>query len=176
MGQEPAGNGCAKERIGAPQTFGVVDEVARSDIETERNDASSLDLEFDAVPRSISMARHAVARLFDPTLRLPVELAGDVLLLVSELVTNAVLHARTAVHVSARVEVGRILVAVGDDDPDNAPQASDPVATATSGRGLRLVDLLATSWGVETGATSKVVWFEVTYEPGPIDLRFSRPR
>lgn len=148
-----------------------MDEVACSDTEVERSDGLSLDLVLDAVPRSISVARHAVARLFDPALRIPAELAEDVLLLVSELVTNAVLHARTTVHVSARLERGRILVAVGDDDPHNAPRRSEPGVTATSGRGMRLVDLLASSWGVEMGPTSKVVWFEAAYESDPLDLR-----
>jgi len=125
----------------------------------------------DALPRSISAARHAVRRLMEPSLRVPVEVAEDVLLLVSELVTNAVLHARTAVHVSACVEPGRILVSVGDDDPDHAPRRTEPLALATSGRGMRLVDLLATSWGVEVGTSSKVVWFERRYQAEPIDLR-----
>jgi anti-sigma regulatory factor (Ser/Thr protein kinase) len=166
-----AGKGCDQERTSAPETLGVVDEVARSDTEAEHADRASLDVVFDAAPRSISMARHAVARMIDPTLRIPIELAEDVLLLVSELVTNAVLHARTAVHVSARARPGRILVAVGDDDPHNTPQQTEAGTTATSGRGMRLVELLASSWGVEMGATSKVVWFEVVYQPGPIDLR-----
>jgi anti-sigma regulatory factor (Ser/Thr protein kinase) len=168
---EAAGKGSGQERTGAPKTVGVVDEVACSDIEAEHGDRASLDVVFDAAPRSISMARHAVARLIDPTLRIPSELAEDVLLLVSELVTNAVLHARTAVHVSARAQPGRILVAVGDDDPHNTPEQTEAGSTATSGRGMRLVDLLASSWGVEMGSTSKVVWFEVVYQPGPIDLR-----
>jgi anti-sigma regulatory factor (Ser/Thr protein kinase) len=173
LGHRAAGNPCRQERNGAPMTIGVVDEVARSNIEVDAQGAASIDVVFDAHPRSISMARHSVARLFDPTLRIPSELAEDVLLLVSELVTNAVIHARTAVHVSARVSPRRILVAVGDDDPENTPRTSEPGATATSGRGMRLVDLLASSWGVEMGVTSKVVWFEVVYEPGPIDLRVS---
>ena len=139
--------------------------------ETERRHPRTLDLRVDAVPRSISTARHAVARLFDPELQIPTELAGDVLLLVSELVTNAVLHARTTVHVSARIDLGRILVAVADADPENPPRPAEPGATATSGRGMRLVELLATTWGVELGHTSKVVWFEVRYTPDPIDLR-----
>lgn len=153
----------------------MVNEVARLDDQTERSGAGSLDLVLDAVPRSISSARHAVARLFDPRLHVPAELAEDVLLLVSELVTNGVLHARTAVHVLARAEPGRILVAVGDDDPHNPPQPAEPGATATSGRGMRLVDLLASSWGVELGTTSKVVWFEVLFEPETIDLRVGVP-
>lgn len=144
--------------------------VASSEAQVGRGGVASLDVVLEAVPRSIPAARHAVVRLFYPALCFPVELVEDVLLLVSELVTNAVLHARTAVHVSARVEPGRVLVAVGDDDPHNHPRQSEPGATATSGRGMRLVDLLASSWGVELGPTSKVVWFEVVYDPEPINL------
>ena len=124
----------------------------------------------DALPRSISVARRVVGGLLVPTL-VPPEVAEDVLLLVSELVTNAVLHARSAVHLSAVVEPGRVLVAVGDDDPHHTPVQPDRGAMATSGRGMRLVELLASSWGVETSASSKVVWFEAAYPPTLIDLR-----
>ena len=138
---------------------------------TERRAADSFEIVVQALPRSIAVARHAVARLMDPSWGIPVDVTEDVLLMVSELVTNAVLHARTAVQIAASVEPGRITVAVGDDDPFHAPRPGEPGATATSGRGMRLVDLLATAWGVHLGDRSKVVWFEVAFEPAAIDLR-----
>jgi len=69
------------------------------------------------------------------------------------------------------VEPGRILVAVGDDDPQHAPSRDDRGAMATSGRGMHLVELLASSWGVDVGQSSKVVWFEATYPLGARNLR-----
>jgi len=137
-----------------------------------RGHPRSADVVLDAVPRSISVARRVVGGLLDPAL-VPVEVVEDVLLLVSELATNAVLHARSAVHLSASVEPGLILVAVGDDDPDHEPVRPDRGVTATSGRGMHLVEVLASSWGVETSERSKVVWFETAYEPPMIDLRSS---
>ena len=149
----------------------MVGAVARPDIEIEQGQDGSVDVVLDSLPRSISAARRAVAGLLDPTL-VPAEVAEDVMLLVSELVTNAVLHARSRVHLSATVEPGRILVAVGDDDPGHGPHRPDRGVMATSGRGIRLVELLASSWGVETSTRSKVVWFEVTHR-SVIDLRRS---
>jgi len=152
----------------------VVGEVSISDTDSERSGAASLDLALAALPRSISTARHAVARLLRTSPPVPQEVIEDVLLLVSELVTNAVLHARTEVHVAASIEAGRILVSVGDDDPEHAPHRPERGELATSGRGLWLVERLATSWGVEVRATSKVVWFETMFRLDAIGLRSSR--
>ncbi len=144
----------------------MVREVARTQPEREP-DGADLDLVLAAVPHSVATARHAVARLLVSAPRIPTEVAEDVLLLVSELVTNAVLHARTAVRVSASAKGGHIMVSVGDDDPLHAPSAAERGTLATSGRGIRLVELLASSWGVEVEAQSKIVWFESTYEVEP---------
>jgi len=103
---------------------------------------------------------------------IPVELAEDVVLLVSELVTNAVLHAGTIVRLRASAEDGRVLVAVGDDDPLHEPLSPLYEPSATSGRGIRLVDQLATTWGVEVFESSKVVWFEAV---GQADAGAGRP-
>ena len=147
----------------------MVGEVARIDIDFERTGAD-VDLVLDAVPRSVTVARHAVRAALAPAAA-PVEVTEDVLLLVSELVTNAILHAGTEVRLSAMVEPGRVLVAVSDDDPEHAPHRPDRGQLATSGRGIGLVDLLSAAWGVEIGPRSKVVWFEATYPPDQIDLR-----
>jgi anti-sigma regulatory factor (Ser/Thr protein kinase) len=147
----------------------VVRDVARADIDFERTSAD-VDLVLDAVPRSVTVARHAVRAALSPAAA-PAEVIEDVLLLVSELVTNAILHAGTDVRLSAMVAPGRVLVAVSDDDPAHAPHRPDRGQMATSGRGIGLVDLLSSAWGVEIGPRSKVVWFEATYRPDQIDLR-----
>lgn len=94
------------------------------------------------------------------------DLVDSAALATSELVTNAVLHAGTAVRVSARAEAGCISVAVGDEDPQHAPRRDDGGLMAPSGRGIHLVELLASSWGVEVRESSKVVWFEAAYPVG----------
>ena len=117
---------------------------------------------FDAEPRSARAAR----RFIDQTLEVwcPDSLRDTVTLLVSELVTNAVIHAGSDADVAvqltarlARVEVtdrsaGMPRLRGGDDD--------------LSGRGLRLVESLARRWGVRwQPGGGKTIWFEVAREP-----------
>lgn len=125
--------------------------------------ATTIDIVLPAQPRSVSKARHAVARLLHGFPQVPVPVAEKVLLLVSELVTNAVVHARTETRVSARVQDGMISVAVGDDDPHHAPELVARGSSAVTGRGVRMVNALASDWGVDLGETSKVVWFHAAY-------------
>lgn len=87
---------------------------------------------------------------------------GDVetvLLLVSELCTNAVRHAATEFEV--HIEAGRreVTVTVVDHDPAHPPRLGDPGPQATSGRGLFIVERLSKSWGCETRGPDKLVWF-----------------
>jgi len=119
-----------------------------------------------ALPRSVAAARHAVGHLLEESEAVPGVVVEDILLLVSELVTNAVLHARTDTRVSASVEAGRVEVAVGDGDPRHAPFLAERGAMATNGRGVMLVDALASDWGIELHESSKVVWFVAAYDPG----------
>jgi anti-sigma regulatory factor (Ser/Thr protein kinase) len=85
-----------------------------------------------------------------------------VLLLVSELVSNAVLHAQGTVEVSAR-EVGDVLRVEVRDGSSVLPQVHDHSVDSTNGRGLRLVERLADRWGTEAAGPGhgKTVWFEV---------------
>ena len=86
--------------------------------------------------------------------------ADTVLLLVSELVTNAVRHAATPFELMISVSGEEVTVAVTDHDGHHRPQVKNPSPQDTSGRGLRIVDQLATSWGTElVGADVKRVWF-----------------
>jgi len=114
---------------------------------------------------SASVARHAVAGLLDDVAHVPVLVIEDVLLLVSELVTNAVLHARTEIRVCASVEDAVVSVSVIDGDPHHAPVLARRGADASSGRGMLLVQALASDWGVELAEVSKLVWFQASYVP-----------
>ncbi len=104
-------------------------------------------------------------------------IAADVVdtaeLLVSELVTNAVLHARSDVDLSVDAAGEGIRVGVTDGNPRGLTRRRHRLDAAT-GRGLMLVEQLAASWGVEPRTPGKVVWFEVhpgAAEPEP-DLSF----
>jgi anti-sigma regulatory factor (Ser/Thr protein kinase) len=82
-------------------------------------------------------------------------------LLTSELVTNAVVHARSDIELVMRCEDGRVRIEVVDrcEDP---PVRRSATPEQTSGRGLALVDALALSWGVNPlPEAGKSIWFEV---------------
>lgn len=83
-----------------------------------------------------------------------------VVLLVSEVVTNAVLHARSEVVllIQQREDVTRIEVSDASPVP---PRLHNFTAESATGRGLRLLDQLALRWGADSSGTGKVVWFEV---------------
>lgn len=84
-----------------------------------------------------------------------------VLLLVSEVVTNAVLHARGAIRLVVEDHDEVVRVEVFDSSPLPPRMHHFRLASAT-GRGLRLLDQLSQTWGVDTvSGDGKVVWFEV---------------
>jgi anti-sigma regulatory factor (Ser/Thr protein kinase) len=83
-------------------------------------------------------------------------------LLVSEVVTNAILHARTTVTITVEVAGQVVRIAVRDGSPVQ-PRIHSFAATSATGRGLRLLDRLAKRWGVDADPVTggKIVWFEV---------------
>jgi anti-sigma regulatory factor (Ser/Thr protein kinase) len=85
--------------------------------------------------------------------------ADLVLLLASELVTNAVRHAATPFEISVVVEDGGVRVAVTDGDRDHPPEVQHPRPDDTNGRGLLLVDRLSAVWGSDLTRGGKSVWF-----------------
>ena len=87
-------------------------------------------------------------------------LLDTVNLLVSELVTNSVLHAGSAPDIGVMLKPHAIRIEVSDEGgmlPDVRQVSTD----ATSGRGLALVEALSSAWGVEDVRGGKTVWFEV---------------
>jgi anti-sigma regulatory factor (Ser/Thr protein kinase) len=85
----------------------------------------------------------------------------DVMVMVSELATNAVKHAKGDFEVGASFDGARLRVEVVDSDP-NVPQVHWVPAGATSGRGLLIVETLSDSWGVTAlEGGGKSVWFEL---------------
>jgi anti-sigma regulatory factor (Ser/Thr protein kinase) len=88
------------------------------------------------------------------------EASPDAELLVSELVTNAVLHARSATRVTIERDDTRVRISVCDDSPAR-PRLRDYGPDAVTGRGLVIVDRLARRWGVDPSDAGKCVWFEI---------------
>jgi len=91
-------------------------------------------------------------------------------LLVSELVSNAVVHARTDISLTLRWDRSVITVEVRDGS-DRLPAPCDVPPVATSGRGLQIVDRMARSWGVRRiPGDGKITWFSLASEqPVPSD-------
>jgi anti-sigma regulatory factor (Ser/Thr protein kinase) len=87
-----------------------------------------------------------------------------VLLLTSELVTNAYRHARTETRVSVSFDGGCVRIEVrdvGGGEPELRPLDRDRV----DGRGLRIVDALADRWGYDSSPDGTAVWFDLVRRP-----------
>lgn len=125
--------------------------------------------EFEPVPSAVSAARRWIA---DYLGRWELqELTGTAVLLTSELVTNAVVHATSRPVVSMAVADGILEVGVSDRDPrlphpagsgsPGSKTLDGPAFMAGGGRGLFLVDVLADEWGATRLAQGKQVWFRL---------------
>jgi len=99
---------------------------------------------------------------------LPQDLVDDALLVISELVTNALQHGEPEIVLRLQVTSAGLWASVQDAGSARPePSAHDPDSHAVHGRGLRIVDALSSCWGVELddAAPGKVVWFELRLEP-----------
>jgi len=118
---------------------------------------------FPSVAPSAAGARRFVAaalRRWD----CPDDFVELVLLLTSELVTNAYRHARTETRVSVRLDGACVRIEVhdvGSGFPELRPLDTDRV----DGRGLQIVDALADRWGHDSNADGTAVWFELVRRP-----------
>jgi anti-sigma regulatory factor (Ser/Thr protein kinase) len=129
-----------------------------------------LEVVLEPEPRSASSARDFLRSTF-----VGWPAAGDAsldtaLLVVTELVTNAVRHGGSRVTLAVTLAEGRLLLEVADEAPGR-PTVRDPGWESTGGRGLLLVQAVSTRWGVrpaDPGAApeaaagaGKVVWAEL---------------
>jgi anti-sigma regulatory factor (Ser/Thr protein kinase) len=97
------------------------------------------------------------------------DLRANAALLVSEIVTNAVLHARAPIILEVRREGGAFRVSVSDRST-TLPAEKGYRADDATGHGLQIVDRLAAAWGWRRTRTGKIVWFDL---PVPIDDTWS---
>lgn len=88
------------------------------------------------------------------------ELAPEVASIVTELVTNAVIHARTDVEVSLSLTDSTLRISVRDRS-HALPAPASPDHSSTSGRGMLIVAEMASRWGIEPSADGKIVWAEL---------------
>ncbi len=109
-------------------------------------------------PSSVVRARHGVREVLARWEADDLEWVVSQLL--SEVVTNVVLHAGTPFDLVVRRTGDRVRCEVVDGDPRPPRLRSHSLESAT-GRGMRLVDQLSAAWGVTRGPDGKTVWFEV---------------
>jgi CheY-like chemotaxis protein len=149
-----------------PPTSAAHDRLVEDLLGIVRDTASGTDDDVDRwrLPAALASGAQVRARLRGLARRWPLGHVMDELqLLTSELVNNAVVHAQSGVLVTVRRHRGAIRVEVtdwglGTPRPANAPTAS----TATSGRGLRLIDAMASGWGAAIDDVRTTTWFELS--------------
>ncbi len=113
---------------------------------------------FDAQPGSVREARQFLRGCLEAWSAHSYGLSGEQV--VSELATNAALHARSEYTVHLRLDADSLLVEV-TDSTTVLPQERRYAVDATTGRGLMLVDALAADWGVQSSPTGKTVWCRI---------------
>lgn len=115
-------------------------------------------------PSSAAQARTLVRDTLAASPLAGTDAVDTAVLLVSEVVSNAVLHARTGIEVRVTVHGAVARVEVRDGSTV-VPSRRDYDDEASTGRGLELVEILASAWGTGLEPLGKVVWFEVGEVP-----------
>jgi anti-sigma regulatory factor (Ser/Thr protein kinase) len=127
-----------------------------------RHGTPVLHLELESGPGAPAQARAAIAE-FSEKQGIPTDTLATIMLLVSELVTNAVIHSQVeppaGISVLARLADAMIRVEITDQGVGFTPQKRDPART-DGGYGLYLLDKAAAHWGVER-RDGTTVWFEI---------------
>jgi serine phosphatase RsbU (regulator of sigma subunit)/anti-sigma regulatory factor (Ser/Thr protein kinase) len=113
-----------------------------------------------AQPGSVHLARRFARQLLE-TWDIPPAVLTSAELVVSELVTNAARHSEDALDIALERRPRLLRIAVTDTSHRMPVEAPAPVEeAATSGRGLLLVESIASRWGVDSSGLSKRVWAE----------------
>ncbi|MEP7046476.1 MAG: MEDS domain-containing protein [Ilumatobacteraceae bacterium] len=107
---------------------------------------------------SLSDTRRFVAETLDGWGR--AQLVDDATIIISELATNAILHARTDFTIVLSNQAGGVRLSVRDASVV-APQLRTPGPTAITGRGLLLVAAIARRWGTQPVGDGKFIWAEL---------------
>lgn len=116
-------------------------------------------LEFESDPAMVVAARRFVRERL-AAWEADSRYVDSAVLVASELVTNAVLHARTSVTLRIELQGSTVRIEVLDENP-RLPVLAPCPPEATSGRGLALVAILATAWGMEHHGDGKIIWAEI---------------
>jgi anti-sigma regulatory factor (Ser/Thr protein kinase) len=152
-----AGSAIGLEVIGVSDTAGVPEPIPPAT--RTASDDRCAEWSFPAEPGAVRAARSVVRSTLNEW---ELNTVGDVtVLLVSELVTNALRHASGPIGVRIRRNRNdALLVEVSDPLPE-LPLARDARPDDEGGRGLQLVARTSRRWGTRRGRTGKTVWFEL---------------
>ncbi|MCX5371382.1 SpoIIE family protein phosphatase [Streptomyces sp. NBC_00015] len=150
-----------------------VDDRPRSSVITARAAAS-----FEPVGRSVATARSFVRDTLQGWGF--ADIIDDAVVLTSELVTNAVVHAGTHADVLCLRSADGVRIEVSDRYPEREIPLQGSLATMGSpdregGRGLQLCAAIAGRWGVEYTPTHKQVWFQLDLPDRPVGTRTAGP-
>ena len=122
---------------------------------------TSSEVHLPCAPASVAFARRALS---DDLRAVGVydQAVGDAALVISELISNAILHAYPLpgerLKVAWIITDGWLEVAVSDGGSATIPQAGHPTAQSVSGRGLAIVAHVSETWGVRTDDVGLTVW------------------
>ena len=119
---------------------------------------------FDARPASVSQSRRFAE---EATADLAPEFREAIVLMVSELATNALVHATSGFEVRIERDATAVRTTVTDNG-DGSPSLSFPDSTEPHGRGLLVVQELSDEWGttVDPNTPGKAVWFSLDVTGG----------
>jgi len=124
----------------------------------------SISRRFPASLESVPQAREWVAAELSS---LPSDVLNPALLMVSELSTNALIHAGTSFEVQIEHSERELTITVRDTGP-GVPTLRNPQPSEAHGRGLKIVTALSNRWDVvDFGDRGKAVWFSLGVEPLP---------
>ncbi|MFI7297619.1 SpoIIE family protein phosphatase [Streptomyces sp. NPDC050121] len=168
-GMRPPQQRCDQGSQGSPH----VDNRSRSSVITARAAAS-----FEPVGRSVATARSFVRDTLQGWGF--ADIVDDAVVLTSELVTNAVVHAGTHADVLCLRSDDGVRIEVADRYPEREIPLQGSLATMGSpdregGRGLQLCAAIAGRWGVEYTPTHKQVWFQLDLPDRPVGTRAAGP-
>ncbi|WDO05839.1 SpoIIE family protein phosphatase [Streptomyces murinus] len=149
------------------------DNRPRSSVITARAAAS-----FEPVGRSVATARSFVRDTLQGWGF--ADIVDDAVVLTSELVTNAVVHAGTHAEVLCLRTDDGVRIEVSDQYPEREvplQNSASPMASPDreGGRGLQLCAALASRWGVDYTPTHKHVWFQLNLPERPVGTRTAGP-
>jgi PAS domain S-box-containing protein len=111
-----------------------------------------------ALPTSVGEARRLVRQVLMGAGR--ADLVDSAELVVSEAVTNALVHAGTAIDLTVHADATHARLEVDDGSP-HLPRERGYALTSTTGRGLMVFNGLTSSWGTAPRLSGKTVWFEL---------------